>query len=863
MFCGLVEAQDDLTPEDLIAQARVKIASHSEHVALLQAAIEKIQQQSDPDYGLMGDVFIELSMSQINAGELAEARELVQRGLGLIGQNQYPNQFLRLSAIPPILELVEGRTQKAIDGFQSLLVADHSAADPVSLDRVRFSYATALYENGQVVVAQQILQDVLTRALQRGDEASAIRIGNNLVVLLIYQGLYEDARDWMKRLDDARRKTNFPFLIYSLRLHEIELRGLLGDRQGAIKDFRDFISEIDEDTPDTIAGNAYEYLADALFAVGDLEGSKQAGMTALDILSELAFELTEARLTLIRTLLALGQYDEAEVILNEAEMAVLNAPRQARVSALRLELIVRRSGSQRGVEELQKLVLATQQDIRSNAVQSLSYYDTRLTAARQASEIARMREAEAVLSAQAEASEARASALLASEQAVRKNRNLLLAIVVLAALALVAILYALNRRQYQQRVLANQQALNRELSLQVEEKSEALVRQLNEQAEMQRALDRKKQTEAIGQLTGNVAHDFNNLLQVISSANEQLLVAARTPAQRSSLIASMDSVKYASDMTYQLLAYSRQQELKATATNVSELLRGTQMLFRSAVGEEIELTFSESEHDAVALVDPAKLTTAVLNLLRNAADAMDDGGQIQLSIHNEQLNQQDCSQWRALTPGQYVMIRVTDNGHGMDEATLEKACEPFFTTKEEASGTGLGLSSVYGFVRQSEGDLKLISEPYKETSVTIALPASQEQIVEHAPRSNDKGATLKGKRVLVVEDNEMVARTVTLALCSADAEVHCLASADEAIEHLSDGHAYDYLLTDVRMPGANDGYDLARWVAAQSLPTPVIIMSGYTDRTDTSQDFPVINKPFTRAELITCLQNSHRQVSLH
>ena len=855
-------AQESQDPRGLLTQAQGQRAEPDTHLALLEQAVVLIEQQPEPDYGLMGDVFIEMSKAQVNAGQLDLARVSADRGLKVVNQRSHPNQYMRLRSILPILDMVGGDTEQAVASFRTLLAEDHSAADPATVDSVQVSYATILHENGQMVLAQEIYQDVLTRALQRGDELFVLQVANNLIVLLIYQGLYDDARDWLRRIEQPRSRADYPFLIYSLRLHEIELAGLFGDRQGAVRDFRRFIDNIDDATPRSIAGNAYEYLADALFALGEYAEARVAADTAVEILEDLTFELIEARQTLIRTLLVLGEFDEAESILKTFENAVLNSPRQARVSALRLELTLRRSGNERAVVELDKLLSATQQDIRSNAVQSIQYYDAKLTSARQAAEISRMREAERVLSADAKASDARASELLAREQAGRRSRNLILAIVVLSALALVAILYAINRRSYQKRVLANQQALNRELSRQVDEKSEALVRQLNEQAELQRALDRKKQTELVGQIASNVAHDFNNLLQVISSANEQLEPLAKTPGQISALKASSDSVQYASDMTYQLLAYSRQQELKATVTNVSQLLRGTQTLFRSAVGEEIQLHFDECDRDAIALVDPAKLTSAILNLLRNAADAMEVGGKIALCIEHQTLGQQVSEHWRSLKPGPYVFISVTDSGHGMGPEALERACEPFFTTKADTSGTGLGLSSVYGFVRQSEGDLRLESTLGQGSRVTLAIPASEQEMVPTQRPVQDKDC-MQGKRVLVVEDNPMVAKTVSLALSSVGVEVSCLESADDAIEHLSGGVSYDFLLTDVRMPGANDGYDLARWVSQQSHETSVIIMSGYTDRTDSSHDYPVINKPFTRGQLVACLRQADRQPAVN
>ncbi|MEM9184662.1 MAG: ATP-binding protein, partial [Pseudomonadota bacterium] len=701
----------------------------NEQLELIDRSLELLAESPNADPALLGDAYLGRMHAMQLLGRLDEAEQAARQGLALVNAEDQPDQYLRLITAPPLIDFFRGNPERAKAALDQILADDFSAVDPEVYDRVRANYATVLQETGETLRAIEIYQEILTRGLDRSDDNLSIILANNLIVMLILQGLHEDARDWLDTIADLRARSQVPWAKDSLLLHELELQRIFGDAEGSAVGLRRFIASTSDETATSNVGNAYEFLAEALIVTGDFAGAEDAARMAIDKLTDLPSELAEARLALVRSLFLQGKLAEVPAVLDVIDLDKLSPSRQARVAGLRLEHRLRVAGDRDGVAELLRFLDASGDAENARTVQSVQYYNAKMTAQRQQAEIARIRESEIRLAAEAEVSAARASELQAREQAVTKNRNLLLAVVVLTAAVLMTLLYAFDRRRYQKNLLDREQALNQELTQTVEEKSEALRQQLGEQAELQRALDRKKRNELVGQLTSNVAHDFNNLLQVISSANEQFEPLTETAAQRAVLGASNDSIRYASEMIHQLLAYSRQQELQATATDISKLLDGTRTLFRSAVGEEITLTFGDFPADAVALVDPAKLTSAILNLLRNASDAVNEAGAIRVEVSRETLDRQQTRTWPSLEPGDYVLITVEVNGQGMDPATLERATEPFFTTKAETTGTGLGLSSVHGFVRRSAGDLLLRSSPEEGTRVTLALPASEMAVV--------------------------------------------------------------------------------------------------------------------------------------
>lgn len=376
-------------------------------------------------------------------------------------------------------------------------------------------------------------------------------------------------------------------------------------------------------------------------------------------------------------------------------------------------------------------------------------------------------------------------------------------------------------------------------------------------AALERAEDQLRQAqkmEAIGKLTGGVAHDFNNLLQVIGG-NLQLLstqISGNRSAERR-VASAMEGVTRGSKLASQLLAFGRQQPLLPKVINVGRLIRGMDELLRRSLGEAIEV-------EAVVMgglwnvkADSTQIENALLNLAINARDAMENRGRLTLEAGNTLLDQNYCEAQIDVTPGQYVMIAVTDTGAGMSPQVITRAFEPFFTTKPAGRGTGLGLSMVYGFVKQSGGHLKIYSEMGEGTTIKIYLPRCAE--AEDQPIHVDTSPPVGGSEtVLVAEDDDAVRETVVAMLGELGYRVLKARDANSALSIIDSGTPIDVLFTDVIMPGDLKSPELAR-KARERLPgIAVLFTSGYTENAIVhggrlDEGVELLTKPYSREAL--------------
>jgi len=372
--------------------------------------------------------------------------------------------------------------------------------------------------------------------------------------------------------------------------------------------------------------------------------------------------------------------------------------------------------------------------------------------------------------------------------------------------------------------------------------------------EMRRALHQAQKMEAIGQLTGGVAHDFNNLLQVISG-NLQLLsddVADNARARRR-VANAMASVERGAKLSSQLLAFGRRQPLAPKVVNLGKLVREMGDLLRHTLGEGIEIETVISGGLWNASVDRTNLENAILNLAINARDAMDGRGRLTIEAGNACLDDQYARRQHEVKPGQYVLVAVTDTGCGVPPELVEKVFEPFFSTKPEGSGTGLGLSMVYGFVKQSGGHVKIYSEAGYGTTVKIYLPRSMEAEEQQAIESpmHRRGGT---ESILVVEDDEAVRETTVSLLRDLGYSVLQASDARSALSIIESGVALDLLFTDVVMPGTMRSPELAI-KARQCIPDlAVLFTSGYTENAIVhagrlDEGVELLSKPYTQEAL--------------
>jgi signal transduction histidine kinase/CheY-like chemotaxis protein len=382
-------------------------------------------------------------------------------------------------------------------------------------------------------------------------------------------------------------------------------------------------------------------------------------------------------------------------------------------------------------------------------------------------------------------------------------------------------------------------------------------------AQSEQALLHAQKLEAVGKLTGGVAHDFNNVLQVIG-ANLQLI--QRHPgadeAVQSRAGSAMEAVARGARLSSQLLAFARQQPLRPVVFNLGERLHALDELLQRTLGENIEVRLHVEPGVANVEADVHQLENAVLNLALNARDAMPHGGRLALSVRNVEVTAATRRRGtpEELEPGHYVALEVVDDGHGMQPAVSQRAFEPFFTTKSEGRGTGLGLSMVYGFVKQSGGHIHIDSEPRRGTVVTIWLPrVDAPSTLAAAPVAPVAGQDGRGEVVLVVEDEDAVRRSTVETVRALGYEVVEARDGAEALALLRNGPRVDLLFTDVIMPGPVQSPELARQARELQPDIAVLFTSGYTrdvvfhdGRLD--EGVELLQKPYLREDLAVRLR---------
>jgi len=384
-----------------------------------------------------------------------------------------------------------------------------------------------------------------------------------------------------------------------------------------------------------------------------------------------------------------------------------------------------------------------------------------------------------------------------------------------------------------------------------------VTRDMTESRAIQDQLHQSQKMEAIGQLTGGVAHDFNNLLTVILGNLDTL--SQQVPAEharwRRAIEQAVRASERAAGLTQQLLAFARQQPLKPTAEDINRLLSRWTELIRRTLPESVSIRRIEHAEAGSAEVDRNQLESALLNLAVNARDAMPNGGTLTIETGRTQVRQHDVHVPFDLKAGDYVFISISDTGVGMTQEILARAFEPFFTTKPLGQGTGLGLSQVFGFVKQSGGNVKMYSRPGDGTTVKIYLPRMSEQVDEQ-DAERDAATAVGGKQsgsILIVEDNDGVRAFASDALRDYGFTVVEAADATEALRILDAGATIDLLFTDIGLPGV-DGRELVAIVQHKHPHMRLLFTSGYAQMpTSTNScwdsDIPLLSKPFTRGQL--------------
>lgn len=367
------------------------------------------------------------------------------------------------------------------------------------------------------------------------------------------------------------------------------------------------------------------------------------------------------------------------------------------------------------------------------------------------------------------------------------------------------------------------------------------------------ALRQSQKMEAVGQLTGGIAHDFNNMLTGIIGSLELLrrrLARGRTEDLDSLIDLGVTSANRAAGLTHRLLAFSRRQSLDSKAVQMNTLVLSMGELLQRSLNESIQLDMRLNDRLWIAEADPNQLESALLNLVLNARDAMPEGGKLVVETSNQVLEREFTEAYPNLEPGDYVMLSVTDNGSGMPQSVINRAFDPFFTTKPIGQGTGLGLSMIYGFSKQSRGHVTIESEIDQGTTVKLYLPRFRGEELEHPVSAVQQAPeALDGETVLIVEDDPAVRVLVSAVLSELGYAFVEASDADGAVPILNSAQRIDLLISDVGLPGMN-GRQLAE-IGRQYRPgLKVLFITGYAEHAAVRGGFldsgmQMITKPFT------------------
>jgi PAS domain S-box-containing protein len=390
----------------------------------------------------------------------------------------------------------------------------------------------------------------------------------------------------------------------------------------------------------------------------------------------------------------------------------------------------------------------------------------------------------------------------------------------------------------------------------------ALVRDVTRELKRETATRTAQRLEAIGQLTGGIAHDFNNLLTVIVGNLELLEPRLSDNAQMELLREVKEASEKGAQLTDHLLTFARRQRLESQKISLNSMVTAVADLLRRTIGANIVLDVVPASSLWMTRADPGLIETAIVNLVINARDAMPVGGRIVVETRNATLDAAGTELIPGLPVGEYVVLSVTDNGHGMMPEVAERAFEPFFTTKGPGKGSGLGLASVYGFARQSGGHATLYSEIGKGTTVRIYLPrADEEDATAPAARKEEPPPLGRGELVLAVEDDANVQRLTVQRLAALGYKVVAVGDAKAALKAIEDGLRPAVVFTDYMMPGGISGLELAQHLRSSHPEIAVLLTTGYagglidTGEVDALR-IKVLMKPYRQAKLAQSIREA-------
>ena len=388
-----------------------------------------------------------------------------------------------------------------------------------------------------------------------------------------------------------------------------------------------------------------------------------------------------------------------------------------------------------------------------------------------------------------------------------------------------------------------------------------ILRDLTERKRAEQALRQAQRMDALGQLTGGIAHDFNNLLTILTGTHELLLEMPLDQEAQSLIGRANQAAEMGARLTRRLLSFARQQKLEPAFIGLNEQVLNMMDLLRRSLGEFIDVSTSLASDLWTVCVDPGEIENAVLNLAINARDAMPHGGRLIIETRNICLEGNEDLGEYGLPRGDYVCLAVSDTGAGMPPDVIARAFEPFFTTKPAGRGTGIGLASIYGFVKQSGGNATIYSELGHGTTVKLYLPRAAASPIRAGSDTVRAAPSAAGETILVVEDNPELRALSLDRLKRLGYQVFEADSGSAALAMLETGGKIDLIFSDVVMPGGMSGYELARLARERFPLTKILLTSGYDAELAAEQDtaaseLKVLSKPYKQADLARALRQA-------
>ncbi len=823
----------------------------------IQIADELITQFASADEPLiLGKAHTGKGTGLLHIGEYKAALEQLELAeeFGRRCEDEDPNVFFkaRCNRAACLTMMGGDEAKKAPALLQEALDFAKPYGDQLDVPFVATLFALHAENAGAIDLALKYLETAYTTAVRTQKPLLAAQAGTSVIGMLIINDQFDEAKVWVDRMEPLIQTINDPIVKAAFAVYREDLRNSMGDHQAASENLKRIAQEAELLNNPQVVGHAYLSLAASENASENYESAIEAADKAIGYLTKIPRSLALAKEHRAEALFSLGKVDEAlketEALVNQDESLA-----KTRVFELRSRILRKLGRTDEAIEELERCRAEERRRLTDRAREQATFMTALFEDQQRAAELAFAREQSRAAEAQLELTQANAIRQTQAAKFDRLLRNSAICAAIVVLLGGVVLFRTIANRRTAVAVATRERQLNAELKESLARQTAALESELAIRRKLEIAFERKHRDETIGKLTGGVAHDFNNLLTVILQSIEMTkLLAPNLPPNVTRLLdASLGAAESGASIVRQLLAYARQQPLSPKPICVSDWLSSTLGMFQQIGGKRVSVELSQSTQGATISADSAQLTTSVINLIANARDAIDvNHGEIKLCVRTITLTETTANEWVDVKPGEYVLFEVIDNGCGMSAEQLAHACEPFFSTKSPTAGTGLGLSSVLGFVKQSAGDLKLVSTPGEGTTVSFILPTVIKRDTAPTNLVETPRPSRKKQSVLLVEDQSDVRHIIGLSLKTMGLDVIEAASADEAVAILQGPNHPHWVLSDIRMPGSMNGIELRRWILSNARDVQVILMSGFQDiETELAPGTVFIPKPVKQVDL--------------